>query len=171
MSLNFDENMDHENLEEQYLYMITIINANFQDLLQILEMEDIAIEMFSLSSTTVLFSTSIDMEEIVEIFKEYEFLLGLNFIILNITNIADTDNMYLKFHPEINPKLKEIMNFVLKFYNPADLQNQYEKIVNKKKQEKTKSFSLNQILEKINKKGMKSLSFSEKKYLEERSEN
>lgn len=168
MNFQSEENMDNEH---QFLYMITIINANFQDLLQILEMEDIAIEMFALSSSTVIFSTSDEMEDIIEIFKEYDFLLGLNFIILNITNIADTDNMYLKFHPEINPKLKEIMNFVFKFYDPADLQNQYEKNIEKKKESSSKTFSLNEILEKINKKGMKSLSYSEKRFLEERSEN
>lgn len=151
----------------QKLYLVNLINANFQDILKILEDNKAMSRMFILSSSAFLFSSKLDIDAISDMFKEDSFLVGLNFLILDITDNCKTETFWLKLHPSMNTEIDKLMKWLFKFFDPEDIKDYVEMQDGKKIEKFSTDLNIDNILEKINERGMDSLSKLELEKLKE----
>lgn len=143
------------------LYMLAIINANHEEFLNILEFEEVTGKAYTLSTANIVFESMLNTEDLLNIFKTYDMTRGTNFVLLDITPICYTTSFGMNLNTKTNPKIQEMMQFFLAFFDPEELKESiHEKSL-------ANAENIDKILEKINTKGIKSLNRREKRMLEE----
>lgn len=143
------------------LYMLAIVNANYEEFLNILESAEVTGKAYTLSTANIVFESMFSTKELLDVLSEYDMTRGQNYILLNITSICTIETFGMNLNLKTNPKINEMMQFFLAFFDKDELESTiHEKNVVSKK-------NIDKILERINKRGIKSLNRREKSMLEE----